>query len=121
VRLLFLLLPFLFSVFYFLCHFFFFLHFAVAAVDSRYLLLLLKLLCILSPGVPPFPLDLPRVVLVFLLLLVTHLKLLHHINKKLAKRNKKHKMKQPKRPEEDVKKDKGFVGRGLEGVGKGLE
>jgi len=29
-------------------------------------------------------------------------------------------MKQPKRPEEDVKKDKGFVGRGLEGVWEGV-
>lgn len=63
--------PFLFSVLYFVPYFvrfgflllfFFFLHFAVAAVDSRYLLLLLKLLCILAPGVllssvPPRPLS----------------------------------------------------------------
>lgn len=64
--------------------------FAVAAVDSRYLLLLLKLLCVLLSALPwrPFATPRPCPFSRLLLLLLTHLKLLRHINKKKKERKR---------------------------------
>lgn len=70
-----------------------------------------------SPVVPPNgPLSLVLVFVLLLLLLVTHLRLSHHINKKLAKRNKQHEMKEPPRQRKMLRKTKAlWKGRGRGG------